>query len=84
MENDDLRAKPAPDTLLAACRQLGVAPQNAASFETTPAGIAAARTAEFGLVIGVNSNGRAGTLREEGADVVITGLAELLDRNLAA
>jgi HAD superfamily hydrolase (TIGR01509 family) len=84
MADDHLRAKPAPDTLLAACRQLGVAPHNAASFETTPAGVSAARAAGFGLIVGVDANGQAGMLREEGADLAITGLAELLDRELAA
>ena len=72
-----LRAKPAPDTLLAACRQLGVDPQHAAAFETTPAGIAAARAAGFRTVIGVNSTGRADGPRVEAADVVVTGLDEL-------
>jgi HAD superfamily hydrolase (TIGR01509 family) len=84
MAIDDLRAKPAPDTLLAACRQLGVTPQHAASFETTWAGVSAARTAGFGLIVGVASDGQAGRLRDAGADMVITGLAELLDHDLAA
>jgi beta-phosphoglucomutase family hydrolase len=75
-----LRAKPAPDTLLAACRQLGVDPQRAAAFETTPAGIAAARAAGFRTVIGVNSPGRADGLRAEAADFVVTGLDELTNK----
>jgi HAD superfamily hydrolase (TIGR01509 family) len=79
-----LRAKPAPDTLLAACRRLCVDPQRAAAFETTPAGIAAARSAGFRLVIGVNSTGRADALRTEAADFVVTGPAELLAHKLAA
>jgi beta-phosphoglucomutase family hydrolase len=81
---EGLRGKPAPDTLLAACRKLGVDPQRAASFETTPAGIAAARAAGFRIVIAVNSTGNAAALRAEAPDVVVTGLAELLNQALAA
>jgi beta-phosphoglucomutase family hydrolase len=79
-----LRAKPAPDTLLAACRKLGVDPQHAVSFETTPAGITAARAAAFRIVIAVNSAGNADALRAEAPDVVVAGLAELLNQKLAA
>ncbi len=81
---DRLRAKPAPDTLLEACRQLGVEPERAAAFETTPAGIAAARTAGFQFVIGVSSTGQADALRTAAPDLVVTGLAELLDRRRGA
>ncbi|MGZ4258299.1 MAG: HAD family hydrolase [Gaiellaceae bacterium] len=85
MVAERLRAKPAPDTLLAACRQLGVAPRHAAVFETTPAGVAAARTAGFELVMGVEgTTDRARALRAAGADVVIASLNELLDRTSAA
>jgi beta-phosphoglucomutase-like phosphatase (HAD superfamily) len=81
---EGLRAKPAPDTLLEACRQLGVEPEHAAAFETTPAGIDAARAAGFSFVIGVSSNGQADALRTEAPDLVVTGLAELLERRHAA
>jgi beta-phosphoglucomutase-like phosphatase (HAD superfamily) len=84
MAAEDLRAKPAPDTLLAACRQLGVEPQHSAVFETTVAGVAAAKSAGFELIIGVNTDGQAKALREEGADLVIGGLAEFLDRDRIA
>jgi HAD superfamily hydrolase (TIGR01509 family) len=81
---EHLRAKPAPDTLLAACRQLGVPPGHAAAFETSPAGVAAACAGGFRLVIGVDDAGHADALAAEGADLVVSGLAELLERNLAA
>jgi HAD superfamily hydrolase (TIGR01509 family) len=79
-----LRPKPAPDTLLAACRLLGVEPNHAAAFETTVAGIAAARAAGFAHVVGVDRSNRGEPLRASGADVVITDLVELLDPALAA
>jgi HAD superfamily hydrolase (TIGR01509 family) len=79
---EQLRAKPAPDTLLAACEQLAVAPQQSAAFETTPAGVAAARAGGFDLVIGVGRGGQREALRAQGADLVVADLAELLERNL--
>jgi HAD superfamily hydrolase (TIGR01509 family) len=79
-----LRGNPAPDTLLAACRELGVEPQRAAAFETSPAGVAAARAGGFALVVGVDRTGHAGALSAEGADFVVPGLAELLERRLTA
>jgi HAD superfamily hydrolase (TIGR01509 family) len=81
---ENLRAKPAPDTLLAACRRLRVDPQHAAAFETTPAGIAAARAAGFRLVIGVGSAGESDALRTEAPDFIVSGPAELLAQKLAA
>jgi len=81
---EHLRPKPAPDTLLAACAELGVEPAHAAAFETTPAGIAAARAGGFALVVGVDDAGGGAALQAEGADVVVCGLAELLERSLAA
>jgi beta-phosphoglucomutase family hydrolase len=80
---EQLRSKPAPDILLAACRQLGVEPQQTAAFETSPAGVAAARAANFALVVGVDATGQAEALRSQGADLVVAGLAEILERNLA-
>ena len=74
-----LRPRPAPDMSLAACRTLGVEPRRAAAFETSPAGVASARSAGFGFVVGVDAGGNAAAMRAEGADRVINGLAELLD-----
>ena len=84
IEEEHLREEPAPDWLLAACRRLGVEPQEAAVFETDPAGVAAGKAAGFRVVVGVDRNGRPEELRAAGADVVIEGLADLLDRDLAA
>ena len=84
MVAEHLRAKPAPDTLLAACRQLGVEPRHAAAFESSPDGVAAARAAGFALVVGVDPAGHLHAPRGSGADVVIAGLGEFLERRLAA
>ncbi len=83
ISSERLRSKPEPDTLLAACRLLRVAPEQAAAFETTPAGVAAARAAGFGYVLGVDRRGGAEMLPPQGADHVVTDLATLLDHSLA-
>jgi beta-phosphoglucomutase-like phosphatase (HAD superfamily) len=80
IEAEHLRPKPAPDTLLSACRRLDVEPRRAAAFETTPAGVVAAREADFRLVIGVDRNGHSGALRASDPDLVVSDLADLLDR----
>lgn len=78
IEAKGLRPKPAPDMLLDACAQLGIEPRQAAAFETSPAGIAAARAARVGLVVGVDRGGEAELLRASDADVVVGDLTELL------
>jgi beta-phosphoglucomutase family hydrolase len=76
---DRLRGKPAPDSFLAGARALGVEPAAAAVFEDALAGVAAGRAGRFGHVVGVDRVGQAAALREHGADVVVTDLAELMD-----
>lgn len=75
-----LRGKPAPDTFLAAAAAVNVQPAQAAVFEDSIAGVAAGRSGLFGLVVGVDRTGKAEALRTHGADVVVSDLAELLDR----
>ena len=79
-ERDHLRGKPAPDTFLAGARALGLEPPAAAVFEDALAGVAAGRAGGFGCVVGVDRAGQADELRKHGADVVVTNLADLLDR----
>ena len=74
-----LAGKPAPDTFLAAARELGVPPSAAAVFEDALAGVAAGRAGGFALVVGVDRAGQAGALRAHGADVVVADLGELLE-----
>lgn len=73
-----LPGKPAPDTFLEATRRLGVSPREAAVFEDAIAGVAAGRAGGFGYVVGVDRLGQADALRENGADVVVADLEELL------
>jgi len=73
-----LTPRPAPDIVLAACRELEASPGRAAVFETTPAGVEAARAAGAAVVVGVGRGDRMQELRAAGADLVVTGLEELL------
>jgi HAD superfamily hydrolase (TIGR01509 family) len=76
---EHLHAWPAPDVLLAACDELEVEPSHAAAFETMPAGVAAGRRAGFGEVIAVERHGATDAMHQQGADLVIRDLDELLD-----
>jgi beta-phosphoglucomutase family hydrolase len=75
---EHLKGKPSPDTFLAAARRLGVQPSRGAVFEDALAGVEAGRAGRFGFVVGVDRTGQAEALREHGADLVVSDLAELL------
>ncbi|MEV5187056.1 HAD family hydrolase [Streptomyces werraensis] len=72
-----LPGKPAPDTFLAAARELGVEPARAAVFEDALAGMDAGRAGKFGYVVGVDRVGQADALYAHGADRVVGDLSEL-------
>ncbi|MEZ0112150.1 beta-phosphoglucomutase family hydrolase [Catenulispora sp. EB89] len=80
IEKEHLPGKPAPDTYLAAARELGVDPDQAAVFEDAIAGVQAGRAGTFGFVVGVDRVGQADALRAAGADTVVTDLADLLGK----
>jgi alpha,alpha-trehalase len=73
-----LSGKPAPDTFLKAAELLEVDPQRAVVVEDAISGVQAGRAGGFGLVIGVDRTGDAESLRQNGADVVVEDLEELL------
>jgi beta-phosphoglucomutase family hydrolase len=79
-KREQLRGKPAPDTFLAGARALGLQPAEAAVFEDALAGVAAGRAGDFGFVVGVDRVGQAEALKEHGADIVVTDLAELMEQ----
>ncbi|HEY1626265.1 MAG TPA: beta-phosphoglucomutase family hydrolase [Streptosporangiaceae bacterium] len=74
-----LRGKPAPDSYLAAAKELGVSADQAAVYEDALAGVAAGKAGKFALVVGVDRVGQAGQLRAHGADIVVKDLGDLLD-----
>jgi beta-phosphoglucomutase-like phosphatase (HAD superfamily) len=55
-------------------------PGQAAVFEDALAGVAAGRAGGFGFVVGVDRVGQARALADHGADVVVTDLAELAEK----
>jgi alpha,alpha-trehalase len=74
----NLAGKPAPDTFLKAAEQLGVEPERAAVVEDAISGVQAGRDGGFGLIVGVDRKGDAEALRENGADIVVADLGEML------
>jgi beta-phosphoglucomutase family hydrolase len=74
-----IAGKPKPDSYLAGAELAGVAPAQAAVFEDALAGVVAGRAGKFGYVVGVDRVGQADRLKAEGADVVVSDLADLLD-----
>lgn len=72
------RAKPEPDVYLKALSKLGMDAKEAVAVEDTPRGIAAARAAGVGLIVGIRNTHSYAELKEAGADEVIGSLNELL------
>ena len=66
------------DSFLRAAELLGVKPAAATVFEDALAGVEAGRRGNFGCVVGVDRVGQKEALRRNGADIVVTDLAELL------
>jgi beta-phosphoglucomutase family hydrolase len=72
-----LPGKPSPAVFLEAAHRLGADPGRAVVVEDAQAGVSAGRAGGFGLVIGVDRSGQAEALLAEGADVVVSDLAEV-------
>ncbi|OBJ59291.1 beta-phosphoglucomutase family hydrolase [Mycobacterium asiaticum] len=78
LREENIAGKPAPDSYLRGAELLDVEPKAAVVFEDAISGVQAGRDGNFGFVVGVDRVGQAEELRENGADVVVTDLAELL------
>ncbi|MBG6238610.1 beta-phosphoglucomutase family hydrolase [Mycetocola sp. CAN_C7] len=72
---ESLASKPAPDMFLFAAQQMDLSPTDIVVFEDAISGVASARAAHFGLVIGVDRGAGHDVLLEAGADAVIDDLA---------
>jgi len=77
-EEQMLKGKRAPDTYLKAAEMLNTSPANAAVYEDSLAGVGAGRAGSFGLVVGIDRAGQATALKQDGADIVVKDLGELL------
>ena len=78
LATENIKGKPAPDSFLRGADLLGAAPSEAAVFEDALAGVEAGRAGGFGVTVGVDRHGEPEALREHGADIVVSDLAELL------
>lgn len=73
-----LAGKPAPDAFLLGAKQLEVEPSRAVVFEDALSGVQAGHAGKFGLVVGVDRTQQADALLQNGADIVVQDLSELL------
>jgi HAD superfamily hydrolase (TIGR01509 family) len=73
-----LPGKPRPDTYLYAAQLLDTAPARAVVVEDALSGVQAGAAGSFGLVVGVDRGAGEAALRDGGADVVVSDLAELV------
>lgn len=76
--DEGLAGKPRPDTFLDAAEKLGVSPERAVVLEDAVSGVQAGRAGGFGRVVGVDRGAGREVLLENGADVVVRDLEELL------
>ena len=73
-----LTGKPEPDTFLEATRDMGLDPARCVIVEDAVAGVQAGRAGKFGCVLGIDRVGDPEALSENGADVVVSDLAEVV------
>ena len=79
-----LPGKPAPDTFLHAAEHLGATAAGSVVLEDAVSGVRAGADGAFGLVVGVDRGAGPERLREAGATIVVTDLAELVPAGGAA
>ena len=78
----ELPGKPDPAMFLEAARRLGTTPARSAVVEDALSGVAAGRRGGFAVIVGVARSASPDALRDAGADVVVTDLAELAEQPL--
>lgn len=78
IREEQLKGKPAPDSFLRGAQLLDEPPSRCAVFEDAISGVRAGRAGDFGIVVGVDRLDQADALRDNGADVVVSDLADLL------
>lgn len=72
-----LAGKPAPDTYLKAAELLGVPASDSVVFEDSVTGVQAAKTADAGLIVGIDRAQDRSALIWHGAHIVVQDLGEL-------
>lgn len=76
-----LGGKPSPDMFLEAAKELGVDPEKCVVIEDAISGVQAGRNGNFGLVIGIARKNNNDELKENGADLVVNDLNEIVLNN---
>jgi len=72
-----LKGKPEPDVFVEAARRLKARPDRSVVVEDALAGVKAGKAGGFALVVGVDREGQAQELKENGADIVVKDLSEI-------
>jgi beta-phosphoglucomutase family hydrolase len=72
-----LKGKPEPDIFTTACDNLKAAYNNSVIVEDAVSGVQAGRNGNFGMVIGIAREDNVDELKLNGADIVITDMAEI-------
>lgn len=72
-----LKGKPEPDIFATACDNLGVRHERAMVVEDAVSGVQAGASGHFGLILGVAREDNGAELRRNGADIVVSDLAEI-------
>lgn len=76
-EQRGLEGKPEGDIFVTAALELESLPAESVVFEDAISGVQAGRNGGFGLVVGVARSNNVNALNENGADIVVTTLADL-------
>ena len=74
----NLKGKPSPDTFLEAAKELGTKPEKTVVIEDAISGVQAGKNGNFGLVVGIARKENADELVDNGADIVVSDLGELI------
>ncbi|NIP29506.1 MAG: HAD-IA family hydrolase [Candidatus Dadabacteria bacterium] len=77
-DHHGLKGKPDPETYMEACKLLSVSPIKSVVIEDAISGVQAGKNGNFGLVIGVARKNNENELIENGADIVVKDLGELI------
>ncbi|SDB07699.1 haloacid dehalogenase superfamily, subfamily IA, variant 3 with third motif having DD or ED [Desulfonatronum thiosulfatophilum] len=76
LQEQNLKEKPQPDMMLAAARAMECYPGECLVVDDTLAGVRAGRAGNFGMIIGLATNGNGEMFRQFGADLVLGDLTE--------
>jgi len=77
-----LKGKPDPDIFVTAAENIGLLPGECVVVEDAISGVQAGRNGNFGLTLGIARGVNGETLRQNGADLVVSDLGEITYRDI--